>query len=328
MDISNNTVICGDGNLKELRSRHPDGLTFVVGDTHGEAATLKALIEKIEFDRQKDHMYFVGDYNGSIYVRQLLEVMAEYYEEDYSKPGFHMIRGNHERELCPIYPLENLPDIIVIRGKQLNYYIVHAGMIIPIFNLINSDMEKDSEKKVLSYKLDDICVQYNAPFRQVIWSMYGLYSQKSHWKNWPSEESLIKNRACIIHGHSPYCFFLKDGNITYGDKSLYLKNQHIFFSEDLQSFNIDSNVKGRFENGEGHRGLTCVCIEGIEDTAEKDNGYLTTYGVKNAPSFVFSVDYVDKYFEKENGNISPIIEARPEAKLITMDKNKNPVIAK
>lgn len=326
MNIGERIVVCDDNNIDDLRSRYPDGLRFVVGDTHGEVATLRALIEKIKFNPGKDHVYFVGDYNAGGNVHSLLEYMSEYYEEDCTRPGFHMIRGNHERELNPVYTLENLPDIIVIKEKCMTYYIVHAGMLAPAFKLINADMADNPEADVFSYKLDDICVGYDAPLRQLIWSRYGLYSQNSHWQNWPDEADLLRNRACIIHGHSPYCFFKKGDCISYGDRNLYWQNQHIFFSEDLQSFNIDSNVKGRFENGEGHRGLSCVCIEGIEELVAENGGWLTTDGVKNAPNFVFSADYTYDVLSNGGGDISIITGANPKAKIITLDENKSPVI--
>ncbi|MBQ9984803.1 MAG: metallophosphoesterase [Oscillospiraceae bacterium] len=327
MDINKRIVVKDDDNIDALRSRYPDGLRFVVGDTHGEVATLQALMEKIKFDPEKDHIYFVGDYNAGGYVQQLLRYMATYYEADCDAAGFHMIRGNHERELNPTYTLENLPDIIVIRGKLLNYYIVHAGMVSKAFELINKDMAKNPQQAVFSYKLDDVCVQYDAPLRQIMWSRNGLYSQKSYWHSWPDEAELLKNRACIIHGHSPYCFFKHEDYLSYGDENLFWQKQHIFFSEDLQSFNIDSNVKGRFQNGEGYRGISCVCLEGIEELVAKNDGWLTSEGVKNAENFVFSADYVYNSFTSCCGDLGEITGARPDMKLITLDAGGNPVIA-
>ena len=90
-----------DDNIGSLRERYADGLTFVVGDTHGEGNTLQILMEKIRFDPDKDHVFFVGDYNSGSSVYQLLKYISAYYSEDYGSPGFHLIRGNHEHELEP-----------------------------------------------------------------------------------------------------------------------------------------------------------------------------------------------------------------------------------
>lgn len=317
MDITERIVVNDGGNIDELRKRYPDGLHFVVGDTHGQAPTLKALMDTIRFDPEKDHVYFVGDYNGDGDVKSLLEYMALYYQADYSRPGFHMIRGNHEWELWPVYELENLPDVLVLRWKQMTYYIVHAGLVRPAFDLINADLEKHPTQTVFAYRVDGKLVAHHGPLRQLIWSRYGLYSR--HRNYWPSGEKLAQNNACILHGHAPYCFFVEADRFSYGDENLFWKKQHIFFSEDLQSFNLDANVKGRYANGESHRALACVCLESIEEIAAQNQRHLTVDAVKNAPNFVFSADHDYHLPATEKGNIETITKAAPEARRITTD---------
>ena len=318
--MNDRIVICDDGNISELRNRYPNGLHFVVGDTHGQTATLKALMDRIQFDPEKDHVYFVGDYNGDGDVQSLLEYIARYYQADCGRPGFHLIRGNHERELWPVYELKNLPDVMVLRETQMTYYIVHAGMVAPAFELINQDLENHPDQNFFAYKIDDVLVGYDAPLRQLIWSRNGLYSQKSHWRNWPSESMLARNKACIIHGHSPYCFFRRGNYFSYGNQNLFWQKQHIFFSEDLQSFNIDANVKGRYVNGECHRALSCVCLEIIEEIAAQNQGHLAREAVKNAPNFVFSADLVYGLPATGRADLNIITRAAPQAKRITLDE--------
>ena len=108
-------IDCTDHNCSELRKRYGNGLHFAVGDTHGACQTLINLMEKIAFDPSQDHVYFVGDYNAGENVPQLLQYLAKYYQPDYSQPGFHLIRGNHERELNPLFRMPNQPDILVVR---------------------------------------------------------------------------------------------------------------------------------------------------------------------------------------------------------------------
>ena len=327
MNLEERIVVCDDNNIDELRKKYTNGLHFVVGDTHGQVETLKALMKKIKFDPDKDHVFFTGDYNEGGSVQHLMQYISLYYSAEYDATGFHLIRGNHERELYPFYPLENHPVIIVVKGEKLNYYIAHAGMVRKAFCLINDDMAKNPDKKVYAYKLDNSCAEYDAPLRQVVWSRKGLYSQKSYWQNWPSEESLIQNRACIIHGHSPYCFFKREDYFSYGDNNLFWKNQHILFSEDLQSFNIDSNVKGRFKNGETYRGLACVCLEVLDEIASQNGEKLAVKEVLSAPNFVFSAEYIYGWSAYDEGNIEKITSATPEMKLITLDENGVPYIA-
>ncbi len=111
--MSTRIITCNDKNIEVIRNKHPNGLHFVVGDTHGECRTLKDLMEKIEFDPHKDSVFFVGDYNAGGDPRALLDYISCFYQPDYLLPGFHLIRGNHERELFPAYPLDNLPDIYI-----------------------------------------------------------------------------------------------------------------------------------------------------------------------------------------------------------------------
>ena len=275
------SIIARDDNIDEIRAKYPNGLHFVVGDLHGERETLRLLLQKIRFDPQKDCVFFVGDYN-----------------EGYDQPGFHLIRGNHERELCPQYTLENLPDVIVFKSPVMQYYIVHAGMVAKAFDLINWDMENEPERKVFAYRLDDSCAAYDKPLRQLIWSRRGLYSQRSRWHSWPSEEELREHSACIIHGHTPYCFFSPKTYSTYGDLS---------------------NVKGRYENGESYRGLSCICLEVLDEIASASGGTLRRDELQRGPNAVFSVAYAPNAPFYYGTDISPLLDARPPMKTIALD---------
>lgn len=126
--------------------------------------------------------------------------------------------------------------------------------------MINKDIES-TYKPVYAYALDETVAGYDAPLRQVVWSRNGLYSQRSHYHVWPSEKSLQAANACIIHGHTPFSQLKRGNFFSYGDRMLFWENQKVWFAEDLQSFDIDSNVKGRFDTSDLYRGLSCVCLE-------------------------------------------------------------------
>ena len=147
------TIQCDDHNIEELRRVYPDGLHFAVGDTHCQYPTLNALMDKIQFDAVKDRIYFLGDYNGGGNPTELLKYLSIYYQTDHTQPGFHMIRGNHERECSPFYTLQNLPDIIVLKMKAMTYYMAHAGMIRSVFDLINADIASRPGETVYAYRL-------------------------------------------------------------------------------------------------------------------------------------------------------------------------------
>ena len=282
-------------------------------------------MKKIRFDPEKDHVFFVGDYNAGGSPQALLEYLSLYFQEDSEKPGFHLIRGNHEWELWPTYPLDNLPDIFVYRGEWLDYYIAHAGMVSDAFLLISEDIRKEPEKRVHAYSLSPACVAEDAPLRQIIWSRRGLYSQKSRWQAWPRTEELYKYKACIIHGHTPYCYFV-NAHMGYGDYNLFWEKQKIWFSEELCSFDIDSNIKGKQENGETYRGLSCLCLEVLEEISYMNNGYLTINGIRNADNFVFSAELESGWYNEQTGEIGRVLEAVPKMKRITLDKNGIPVL--
>lgn len=326
-DIRASAILtCDDDNILELRGKYPSGLTFVVGDVHGEYETLKRLLEKILFDSEKDHVFFAGDYNAGGNPRALLEMLSKHFQADHEAPGFHMIRGNHERELSPQFYLENLPDIMVIKRKELCYYICHAGMIREVYDLINDDMLQNPDKKVYAYRLDDSTTAYDAPYRQVIWSRRGLYSQRSRWQLWPSEGKLIQDRSCIIHGHTPYSFFFKEGGLGYGDRNLLWEKQHVWFSEDLQSFDVDSDIKGRNAFGETYRGLSCLCLEALEEIVEANNGYLTIDGIQEGQNVVFSAPYCPNQASVSGDNIDLILNASLQMSTISIGEDGKGIV--
>ena len=319
------TVCTEGGGIAGLRKRYPQGLHFVVGDTHGEAETLKELMRKIAFCPDTDHAYFVGDYSGGGFTLALLEYLSTCYQADCEVPGFHLIRGNHERELDPLYPLPNLPDILVLRGGCLNYFIVHAGMENSAFRLIAGDMAENPEKKVFAYRLDESCTETGVPLRQIVWSRKGLYTQRPEGGIWPPTDELRKHRACIIHGHTPYCF-LVGADLPYGDVSLFWEKEHIWFSEDLCSFNIDANIKGRYEAGGSWRGLACLCLEALEETALRNGSVLTADGILRGENGVFAVPFSPvSFMDVQEGDPALLLKARSDMKTITMDPAGRPV---
>lgn len=324
--FDNRILTTDDGNIASLRERYPEGLHFVVGDTHGEYTTLRLLMEKITFDPAKDHVYFVGDYNAGGNPRTLLSYIAQYYQPDCSVPGFHLIRGNHERELYSLYELKNLPDIIVLRGRNLNFYITHAGMVEKGLELIYADMLTEPEKQVFSYALGEDAACYRAPLNLITWSRRGQYSQRSSDHVWPSPEDLYQARACIIHGHTPFSMMKHGSYFSYGDEMLFWDRQKIWFAEDLMSFDIDSNIKGRYVAGEPYRGLSCVCLEILEEIAEEGGGTLRRDVIRSAENFVFGVPYRMNDRVRPGGDINRILFAKPEMKTIGLNAQGEPEI--
>ena len=113
---------------------------------------------------------------------------------------------------------------------------------------------------------------------------------------------------------------LKRGNVSlYGDKSLFWDEQHIWFSEDLQSFNLDSNVKGRYDSSDRYRGLTCICLEAVEDAAALNFGELSIESVLAARNGVFGQAHINGFYPNGNEDMDLIFNSRPEMKTISVD---------
>ena len=163
--------------------------------------------------------------------------------------------------------------------------------------------------------------RYDAPLRQIIWSRRGLYSQKSRFHVWPSKDSLREAGACIIHGHTPFSQLKNGDYYSYGDEMLLWQNQRIWFADDLQSFDIDSNVKGRFDENDPYRGLSCICLEILDEIAQRGSGVLRREEIRAAENFVFSVPYTPNDFTSVEGDISRILSARPRMRRIDLNQD-------
>ena len=99
------------------------------------------------------------------------------------------------------------------------------------------------------------------------------------------------------------------------------ENQRIWFAEDLQSFDIDSNVKGRFDENDPYRGLSCICLEILDEIAQRGSGVLRREEIRAAENFVFSVPYTPNDFTSVEGDISRILSARPRMQRIDLNQD-------
>ncbi|MFI3255937.1 MAG: symmetrical bis(5'-nucleosyl)-tetraphosphatase [Psittacicella sp.] len=121
--------------------------TYIVGDIHGNFTKLKYLLEKINFNPEKDMLYSVGDIiargEESLQVVRFLRSLGS---------SFDMVLGNHEVNLMAIYygfrkpskkdfleeiinsdQFEEIIDFFkskrfIIERRDLNFIITHAGL--------------------------------------------------------------------------------------------------------------------------------------------------------------------------------------------------------
>ena len=284
-------IDCDDKNIDQIREKFgKNGLHFVVGDLHGGAKTLEALLKKIKYDKEKDYLYFVGDYYYSSDgdVDGLLETLKNEFEPDYSKQGFHIIKGNHDNKKLSI-----LPDIIVIRMEKYNFYIAHAAVYNKVIDAITLDMQNDSKAKVFMYQFDNEVINADNKEKNEAWKCYKMTcSEKGNFVPEESDEFIqdtrnsLDDRACIIHGHTPYFYFnKKDYYKKYGNNSLFWEKQHIWFGEDMRSFDIDANIKDKRHQP---RGLSCICLE-VYDNLDA----LTKKNILQSENGAFFVEHIE-----------------------------------
>lgn len=305
---STNSIVIDDNNIDELRNKYSGGLHFVVGDLHKCWQTLDALLQKIKYNPDKDHIYFLGDYYGGdneIDIDNLLKYLSNNFQEDYTKPGFHLILGNHE---YMEKALANLPDIIVLRMNKHNFYMAHASFYNKVIDIIYDDMEQNSSQKVFSYKIDRTISSNEEKGSErykcwrMKWSAKGTFVPENQNEFNQNTGQSVDEKACIIHGHTPFFFFdANDAEKKYGNNSLFWENQKIWFSEDMRSFNIDSNIKGEKDS---RRALSCLCLEVLDDM-----DMITKKKILRNPNGVFSVEYQDE-----------CAECQPDDKEINLNK--------
>lgn len=322
-----NTIICEDNNIEQLRAKHPDGLHFVVGDLHGSFATLNKLLKKIKYNKEKDQIYFVGDYyyttDGD--VNELINRLNEDFHTDYSKTGFHLIKGNHDEKCLP-----GLPNIIALKMNKHTFYISHAAVYNKVIDIIYTDMKTKPEKSIFAYKFDTNAINSKSNgeakkcYRMTM-SIKGNFNPQIIINNENDDAVFIQDTinskdetACIIHGHTPYCYLKNDDNEKkYGSKSVFWKKQHIWFSEDMRSFDIDSNVKGKLHGHDAERRLSCICLE-VYDELES----LTIKNIYHGENGVFSVKHESEnkssaQSDKTSDLLSKI--KKIDCKIITVD---------
>lgn len=315
------TIICEDNNIEKLRTTYSDGLHFVVGDLHGSLATLNKLLTKIKYDKEKDHIYFVGDYystkDGD--VDKLINRLNEDFHTDYSKPGFHLIKGNHDEN-----DLSGLPNVIVLKMKNHTFYISHASVYNKVIDIIYTDMKTKPEKSIFTYKFDTNAINSKSNGEakkcyRMIWSKTGNFNPQKNSEFIQDTINSKDEKACIIHGHTPYCYLKIDHNEKkYGSKPVFWKKQHIWFSEDMRSFDIDSNVKGYLNGHENEeRRLSCICLEAYDELPK-----LTIKNIYRGENGVFSVKHeCDNKSSDESSQISDLLKKIKEidCKIITVD---------
>ena len=104
--------------------------TYFIGDVHGCADELKALLDKIKFTPQNDTLYFTGDLIGrGPYPLETIDIVMKYAQ----KGCAHTVIGNHELFYMSVYA-----DILKDKPKAMISPILNAQNAYDIYNFISS----------------------------------------------------------------------------------------------------------------------------------------------------------------------------------------------
>lgn len=106
------------------------GKYFAIGDIHGCINLLEALWNKIDFDREKDTLVFIGDYiDRGPDSREVVDFVLDLKK----KLNVICLRGNHEQMLLTYHLYNTYKD----------FYLMNGGTsTITSYGLVNSDSGK------------------------------------------------------------------------------------------------------------------------------------------------------------------------------------------
>lgn len=191
--------------------QHKEGNIFVFGDVHGQLLAFLRLIEKIKFDKNKDHLILLGDLidRGPNSLEVLLYAI--------DKPYITILAGNHEELMCEAMLSETSrkssriiwemnggewanihnPDLLYMLAVKMYeqfYYMVtveldsglkfgltHGDIIGSSWNELvkNSDNEKLMKQLLWSRKRANAKEAVNFPIRDVDYTLHGHTPKKS-----------------------------------------------------------------------------------------------------------------------------------------------------
>lgn len=203
------------------------GRDFVVGDIHGHFSQLQAVLDKVEFDEEKDRLFSVGD---------LIDRGPESHMvvEWLKKPWFHAVRGNHDDfaiRHALIAPLDTTGYIrnggawFLSTPKDEQVTIADYLNTLPIgqsvdtdeglIGIVHADMPFRTWKKLVDIINSDLSRTKLRPYTD-----YLMWSRERFSFG---DESVIEDLHALIVGHQSTPEPKKLGNVHYIDTVRYGK---------------------------------------------------------------------------------------------------------
>ena len=98
---------------------------FAIGDIHGCAQQLAALLDRLPFDRKRDTLVFLGDYiNRGPDTKAVLDILLDLKG---SCADIHFLKGNHEQELLEYTATGNVDALRTLREMGIEATVESYG---------------------------------------------------------------------------------------------------------------------------------------------------------------------------------------------------------
>ncbi len=98
---------------------------FAIGDVHGCARQLAALLGRVPFDRERDTLIFLGDYiNRGPDTKGVLDLLLELQK---SCADIHFLKGNHEQELLEYSATGHVASLRALREMGVEATVESYG---------------------------------------------------------------------------------------------------------------------------------------------------------------------------------------------------------
>jgi serine/threonine protein phosphatase 1 len=197
--------------MDKVFEKNINGSDYIIGDLHGCYSLFTSMLERIDFDKEKDRMFSVGDLidrgENSIDCLYLIK-----------EPWFHAVTGNHEDLLIDT----------VIRGADSGLWNMNGGLW---HHAINAEELKSLADHVLELPLSitikhedgDIGICHAQP-PSLDWNDVKSPSERDEkvmlWaRSWIADKQMedIDNVAATFHGHTPVDNVVQIGNVHFID---------------------------------------------------------------------------------------------------------------
>jgi protein phosphatase len=200
-----------------------------ISDIHGNVATLKKLLAKINYDKEKDYLFILGDLfeHGGDDTAPTLDYLYELSKYE----RVHIISGNHERRIGYMLYRFNFQQI----SEWINNSLWYRKEPLKPLNILTQWAETIGFKEITEENYKDVITAIKEKYKdkcdfilnlplvieteEFICVHSGLESREDWWETtilnaWSMNTDENKTGKWIISGHAPVYLFSESG-LTY-----------------------------------------------------------------------------------------------------------------